>query len=134
MNLPVTDKPSLICPKNGKVNEANRKPFFRNKLQSFNYAAPLKSLPTHITTSIVVVRIIIIFSSWIRKVFANIERFLGSVIHVIVDSYSCEDNIFPNQSIGRLTSSTERNIYRLTLYFPMFPFDPPENIRKPKIF
>ena len=22
----------------------------------------------------------------------------------------------------------------LTLYFPMFPFDPPENIRKPKVF
>ena len=22
----------------------------------------------------------------------------------------------------------------LTLFFPMFPFDPPENIRKPKVF
>ena len=26
------------------------------------------------------------------------------------------------------------NAVMLTLYFPMFPFDPPENIRKPKIF
>ena len=24
--------------------------------------------------------------------------------------------------------------YLLTLFFPMFPFDPPENIRKPKVF
>ena len=24
--------------------------------------------------------------------------------------------------------------YNLTLYFPMFPFDPPENIRKPLVF
>ena len=24
--------------------------------------------------------------------------------------------------------------YILTLFFPMFPFDPPENIRKPKVF
>ena len=26
------------------------------------------------------------------------------------------------------------NTTELTLYFPMFPFDPPENIRKPKVF
>ena len=25
-------------------------------------------------------------------------------------------------------------IYHLFLYFPMFPFDSPENIRKPKVF
>ena len=25
-------------------------------------------------------------------------------------------------------------VHTLTLYFPMFPFDPPENIRKPKVF
>ena len=25
-------------------------------------------------------------------------------------------------------------IYPLTLFFPMFPFDPPENIRKRKVF
>ena len=24
--------------------------------------------------------------------------------------------------------------HQLTLYFPMFPFDPPENIRKPFVF
>ena len=27
-----------------------------------------------------------------------------------------------------------QNPYLLTLFFPMFPFDPPENIRKPKVF
>ena len=27
-----------------------------------------------------------------------------------------------------------KNPYLLTLFFPMFPFDPPENIRKPKVF
>ena len=29
--------------------------------------------------------------------------------------------------------SFSRNLADLTLYFPMFPFDPPENIRKPKV-
>ena len=27
-----------------------------------------------------------------------------------------------------------KNFTELKLYFPMFPFDPPENIRKPKVF
>ena len=29
---------------------------------------------------------------------------------------------------------TKGFIPAITLYFPMFPFDPPENIRKPKVF
>ena len=32
-----------------------------------------------------------------------------------------------------MNRSKLRNTF-LTLFFPMFPFDPPENIRKPKVF
>ena len=32
------------------------------------------------------------------------------------------------------TIENEKIIKILTLFFPMFPFDPPENIRKPKVF
>ena len=61
---------------------------------------------------------------------------------------------YRNQSIDLLCKSTDWFLYDmdlchekvkcrlqwcittilLTLYFPMFPFDPPENIRKPKVF
>ena len=45
--------------------------------------------------------------------------------------------LYPNCSAHTVLSLvTNFNAYfaSLTLFFPMFPFDPPENIRKPKVF
>ena len=45
------------------------------------------------------------------------------------------DNLF---NVGKITSITKtktvKNMLLLTLFFPVFPFDPPENIKKPKVF
>ena len=38
-----------------------------------------------------------------------------------------------NGNYSKLTSDSE-STPELTLVFPMFPFDPPENIRKPLVF
>ena len=48
-----------------------------------------------------------------------------------------ENVFYPNQTF--LCSDFSQFSVRgfdnvLTLFFPMFPFDPPENIRKPKVF
>ena len=47
----------------------------------------------------------------------------------------------PQQILAAALSATSEaasanlpKLDHLTLYFPMFPFDPPENIRKPKVF
>ena len=113
MNWPATNKPYLICSEDGKVNKANRKSLFRNKLLFLSYVAPIRSPPTCITTSIVVamrfVRIKIkdanppLFLTWARKLFVYIERLPGSTIHIVFDNYNCEDDIFLNPSKGRLT-------------------------------
>ena len=111
------------------VNEANRKSFFRNKLQSLSPVAPIKSPPTCITTSVVdalrVVRIIAIkdtnpplFVTWAGKAFAYTEHFSGSSIDILFHNYNWEDDTFLNPSKGRLTSQTERNICSLNQVLP----------------
>ena len=99
MNWPVTNRTYSTCSEDGKVNEANRKSFFRNKLQSLRPVAPVKSPPTCMTTSVVdamrVVRIITIkntnpplFLTWARKAFAYTENFPGSSIDILFHDYN----------------------------------------------
>ena len=39
-----------------------------------------------------------------------------------------------SNACGVLIAYIGKKSFVLTLFFPMFPFDPPENIRKPKVF
>ena len=129
MNWPVTNKTYSTCSEDGKVNEANRKSFFRNKLQSLRPVAPIKSPPTCMTTGVVdamrVVWIITIkdtnpplFLTWARKAFAYTEHFPGSSIDILFHNYNWEDDTFLNSSKGRLTSQTEKNICSLNQVLP----------------
>ena len=87
-------KPYSICLDDGKVKKANRKSFFRNKLQ--------KSTLTCVSTCIVEVsraaQIITmkeanpsLLLTWARKVFKYIERLPGSAIHIVFNNYNNKD-------------------------------------------
>ena len=80
-----------------RLTKQTEKFLFLNKLKSLSPAAPIKSPPTYITTSIVdamrVARIITIkdtnpplFLTWERKVFVHIERLptIAKMIHFLI--------------------------------------------------
>ena len=71
-------------------------------------------------------------------IFADHAQTVNKPTHI---SGSLTDHVYIKKTLMEefSTNETVKNIYfsdhdALTLFFPMFPFDPPENIRKPKVF
>ena len=71
----------------------------------------------------------------IAKVLCSVSG-LKPISEIKVETFQILNNMGPiNSRHGyKLSNNKELEKTNLTLFFPMFPFDPPENIRKPLVF